>query len=113
MYRGDTPTIDIAVFADDGVTPFDLTGCSVWYTAKRNKNDADADAVIQCDTTNGQLTITNPTAGLIEAVPLASDTASLTELTNLWDDVQVRTAADRTYTVYEGMLQIRLDVTRS
>lgn len=115
MRRGDTPEWDIEIFEADGTTPFDLTGCTVWLTAKRLITDADADAIFQLTTTAGTITITDAANGECTAQPLAAQTSSLTTDIQGLFDVQVRTAGSpgNTYTVLNGQILIQRDITRA
>lgn len=114
FFRGDTPIMDLAVTQEDGVTPYDLTNHTIWMTAKRNKDDADVDAIFQASTISGAITITNGPAGLAQIVPPTTATSSLTADENLFYDVQVRNnAGTRTHTVTYGRLKVRRDVTRA
>ena len=118
MRRGDTAGWDLAVVDTTGA-PFDLTGYTLWFTAKRAITDADADAVFQL--TNGAgITVTNAAGGLAAISPRRADTSSLTEDVRLYVDVQLSSvgAPDATYTVWPsdddwpGELIISRDVTR-
>lgn len=114
MRRGDTPEWDIEVFEADGVTPFDLSGCTIWLTVKRLITDADP-GVFQLSTTAGTITITDAANGQCTAQPLASQTSGLTADIQGLFDVQVRTAGSpgNTYTVLNGQILIKRDITRA
>jgi len=45
VYRGDTLRINLSFTNSDG-TPYILSGCTLYYTVKRNYSDSDADAII-------------------------------------------------------------------
>ena len=118
MRRGDTPIWDLAVVGRDGA-PFDLTGYTVYFTAKRSLSDPDP-GVFQL--TNGAgITITDAAGGLAQIQPRRADTSALTEDTTLLVDVQVSQAGapDQTFTVWPhpddwpGELRIVRDVTRA
>jgi hypothetical protein len=118
MRRGDTAGWNLAVVDTTGA-PFDLTGYTLWFTAKRAITDADADAVFQL--TNGAgITVTNAAGGLAAITPRRADTSSLTEDVRLYVDVQLSSvgAPDETDTVWPsdddwpGELVISRDVTR-
>lgn len=114
VFRGDTPVLGLTVFQEDGVTPYDLTGHAIWMTAKRNKDDADLDAVFQVSTTSGAITITNAAGGVAQIVPPTTATSGLTADEKLFYDVQVRNlAGTRTHTTTYGRLTVRRDVTRA
>lgn len=46
IYQGNSRTIGLAFTADDGVTPVNISGCLIYYTAKRSYTESNADAVI-------------------------------------------------------------------
>lgn len=110
MRRGDTPIWDLAV-TEDG-DPFDLTGATLYFTAKASLDDADP-GLFQL--TNGAgITITDAAGGEAEIQPRRSDTNTLTADWAGFYDVQVSIAATSdTYTVDNGTLTIQRDVTRA
>lgn len=113
MYRGDSLVLDVMVL--QGGSPADLTGATVWFTAKRNLTDPDVDAVIQVESPT-DITIFDQTTNRGQAqvnVP-ASVTAVLTEQQlQLFYDVQIKFATGRVATVDFGTLVITPDVTQS
>jgi hypothetical protein len=119
MRRGDTPIWDLAVVQSDG-SPFNLTGCTVYFTAKLVITDADP-GVFQLSSATAGVTITNAAGGLATIQPARGDTNTLTENTRLYVDVQVSRPGPpaETFTVwpteddYPGELIIVRDVTRA
>lgn len=112
MWRGDTPIWELAV-VDDGGAPFDLTGYTLYFTAKQALSDADP-GVFQL--TNGAgITVTDAAGGLATIQPRRADTNTLTADVTLFYDVQLSQAAapDQTFTVERGTLLIARDVTRA
>lgn len=114
MRRGDTPVWDLFVPREDG-SPFDLTGYTIRMTAKRSVDDSDADAIFQLSTVAGTITITDAANGLAEMQPERADTSSLTTDVNAYWDVQVAKdgSPDETFTVADGTLTIKRDITRT
>jgi hypothetical protein len=110
--RGDTPTFNIAVTLSGAV--YDLTGCTIWFTAKFDYANTDAQAVFQRSTLNGGIVITNGPQGLAQANLLSTDTSALanTKTMLLWD-CQVKSALGQIYTVAKGNLIVEPDVTRT
>lgn len=47
MIRGDTPLIHLVFTDGDTNVPMDLTGCTVYFTVKRDWRDTDAQAIFQ------------------------------------------------------------------
>lgn len=112
MYRGDTPTWELAVTNAAGA-PYNLTGCTIRMMAKRAITDADSAAVLDLSTAGGEITITDAAGGRAEIVPPAADTAGLIADVNALYDVQITTGTSRVHTVASGRLLIRRDVTRT
>ena len=114
MYRGDTPVWELTVTDKQTGAAEDITGYTIWMTAKRAKTDTDAQAVFQISTTSGDITITDAVNGLAEVVPPSSATLSLTESVKLYFDVQVKPpASSRIHTITDGVLVVALDVTQT
>lgn len=110
MRRGDTPIWELAV-TEDGAA-FNLTGATLYFTAKLALDDADP-GVFQLTNSAG-ITITDAAAGEAEIQPRRADTNALTSDVTLFWDVQVSIAgSSETFTVLNGTLVIRRDVTRA
>src|SRR4030095_8657126 len=66
--RGDSHTWNLPLVDETG-NPFDLTGCSVWFTVKQRFNLADADAVVSSSWVDGGasngITVNDPPSGWI------------------------------------------------
>lgn len=118
MRRGDTPIWDVAVVNADG-SPFDLTGYTAYFTAKRAITDPDP-GVFQL-TLGAGITFTNAAGGLLAIQPRRADTSGLTEDARLFIDVQISqiAAPSQTFTIWPsaddwpGELIITRDVTRA
>lgn len=73
VIAGDDFILDATLLEDDG-TPVDLTGCTVFFTCKRDPNDTDDDALFKgqtashTDPTQGQTRILIPKEQMV-AVP--------------------------------------------
>lgn len=110
MIRGDTKVLTITVTRDG--QPYDLTGHTLWLTAKRTPTDADSAAVFQLSTTAGGITITNAAGGVARAEIAPTHTESLPAVVNrLVYDVQIADGTGGVYTVASGELVVRPDVT--
>ena len=70
IVRGDTEDITVTMKDNDG-NALDLTGATVWFTAKRHLNDSDAQAIIQKQVTSH----TNAVAGETVISLTSGDTA--------------------------------------
>ena len=103
-YKGDTLGIDLQINNEDG-TGFDLTGSTVWFTAKKENNDLDSDAAISSETTTF-----NGTTGFV-AITIPAST--MDELSGVYVyDVQVKFADGKIQTPLTGVLVVKDDVTR-
>lgn len=111
MYRGDKRTWTITV--TQAGDKFDLTGSTIWFTAKKKYADADSAAIIARSTTNGGIVLTDPTKGVAEVTTLTTETSGLTgnNRTILVYDVQLKDANGRITTVAYGDLIVKPDVT--
>lgn len=112
LTRGDSRTLSITVLDSDG-SAADLTGASIWWTAKRDINDADADAIIS-KTVGSGITVTNAAGGLA-TVTIAPDDWTDAEDSDkhyVWD-LQVKSDTGTVTTVASGRIIITPDVTRA
>lgn len=114
MYIGDSPEFLIEAFLPDGVTPYSLTGHTIWLTFKRSQADLDAAAISQMSTTEGNITIkVAPDDNQAVAVPPSVDTASLTSGVTVFVGARIKTPLGRIYTVYEGTMALVMPTTRA
>lgn len=109
--RGDTNVYNIVVLRQD--TPIDLTGAKVWFSAKRQRTDLDADAIILLDSAGGGINIYDPLHGKLQVIVPPSDTEDLDEEEVLYYDVQLKEANGIITTIASGKITITLDVTRA
>jgi hypothetical protein len=111
MFRGDTLVFD-GVAEESGGDPQDLTGCTLWMTAKNQKSDLDADAVIAVESGSG-IEVVSAAAGTFTVTIAATLTADLTKRSLLHYDVQLKDATGQIYTVDSGTITVELDITRA
>jgi hypothetical protein len=102
--RGDTWSRTL-YFEDGDGAPIDITGWTVFFTAKAKVDDLDAAAVISKTIT----VFTNPTAG--EAGISLSSTDTNQVIGSYLYDIQVKTNLNEIITVLEGILTITKDIT--
>jgi protocatechuate 3,4-dioxygenase beta subunit len=108
--RGDDEEYSITLMDEDG-DPLDLAAVDIWFTAKRNLYDSDAEAVFQKTVGDGITVGEDPGAATLTI--LSEDTAGLpTHVLALHYDVQV-SVAGLVKTPLSGKLIIRHDVTNS
>lgn len=105
-YKGDTLGIDLQVNNEDG-TGFDLTGSTVYFTAKKEINDTDADAVIAYETTTD---FSSTTTGLVE-ITIPATTMDALDGCYVYD-IQVKFSDNTIFTPLTGVLVVKDDVTR-
>lgn len=109
MQRGDDASFTITVLNADGVTPEDLTGADLWFTAKDRRSDADP-GVFQ--KTGAAAVIVDGPNGIARVDLAAGDTSAFTEPRTLYWDLQAK-AAGKVQTLAFGKLYVRTDVTRA
>ncbi len=106
--RGDSHTLALTVTETDSesvTTAYDLTGCTVFFTAKNEISDTDAEAVLKKDTD----TFSDPTSGEVEIEFEHADTLSLEG--DYACDIQLLTVAGKVYTIFIGTMLVDADVT--
>jgi hypothetical protein len=97
VYRGDT-----------------LTDASLWFTAKTDLSDIDAEApTIQVSTADGGVVVIDADDGLYQVTLQPNETLGLTGDAVFTFDVQVVTPTPVTRTVRRGTLAVVCDVTRA
>lgn len=109
--RGDSRQINIQVYQSDGVTPFNLTGCEVFFTVNANSNntaDSDATAVIAKKTS----TFANPSSGLATIQLANTDTQDVAP-GSYYYDVQLKDASGNITSLAQAQFTVIADVTRS
>ena len=102
--RGDTWS-RIIYFEDIDGNRYDITGWTVFFTAKAKADDVDASAVISKTIT----TFTNATNGEAEISLTTTDTNQT--IGSYLFDIQVKTNLNEIITVLEGIITITKDVT--
>ena len=115
MIRGDTEWLDTTATQADGITALDLTGATIYCTAKLNPGDADPGHFQKTNATGGGITVTNAPGGIMETKIVKADTSGLTATTTLFWDIQVTTAAGNSHTIDWGTIDVDAtwDITRA
>lgn len=108
--RGDDEVYQLTI-RDANEQPVDLTGASLWFTAKRSFEHSDAEAVLQ-KTIGAGITLVDAVAGRADVKIDAADTAGLEArpVPLVWD-CQLRSASGDVSTVDAGVLVVEPDVT--
>jgi len=118
MAKGDNKTLSLTIRNKSDGSYVDLTGWTIWVTAKKKASDADP-GVFQLVSDGNGITWGDQTdpalRGRATATIAPDDTGSLSYAGEaaLWVDVQVRDADDQIYTETTGRLRVRPDMTRS
>jgi hypothetical protein len=105
IIRGDDQGITL-YFTDENDSVIDLTGTTVFFTVKKNKADADADAVIASST----LDHVNPTGGRTEIQLTHAETVDLEPGDYFWD-AQIKFTDEKIRSVYSDVLTVLPDIT--
>lgn len=109
--RGDSRVLNFQFYQSDGVTPFNLTGCQVWFTVNANSNntaDNDSSAAISLTTTS----FPNPTSGQASLTISNADTQDISPNTYYYD-VQLQDANGNITSLAQNTFIVIADVTRS
>lgn len=109
--RGDSRLISVTILQSDGVTPFNLTGCTVFFTVNANSNntaDNDSSAVIAIKTN----TFPTPTTGVATLQITNTITQDIAPGTYYYD-VQLQDANGNITSLAQNQFLIIADVTRS
>ncbi len=103
IIRGDTVPLTINVM--NGAVPLNITGYKLLFTAKGNKSDSDAAAVI----TKKVTVHINPTAGISEIVLSASDTTL--QPREYFYDIRIISLTGLVTTLFHGKLTVTQNIT--
>lgn len=113
MYRGDDEEFGGVVTEDDEITPVDITGWEIWFTAKTAILDADGSALFILETGAG-ITITDAVNGEYEISIAAALTDALITLSGeYFCDLQVKDLGGKVRTLLTGKLTIKAEITRT
>jgi hypothetical protein len=110
MIRGATAIWRFTLFDNGGA--MDLTGASVWFTAKRSFADADP-GVIQKTLSGGIAIVGLDTDGIVDVTLDDIDTANVDTSKVLQYDIKCRLASGMIAYPVVGSLTIKPNVTRS
>lgn len=120
IYRGDSLPLALTITqVVDGVkVPVDLTGATIWMTAKRHYKDTDLQAVFQVKTPTDIIIDGDPTTGKCTIIVPGAKTQDMVFAENvltqdLLYDIQVKTQLGIIQTVEVGKLTVTVDVTNA
>ena len=110
---GDDFTYTVTITDADG-NAYNLTGATLWFTAKRRVSDADADAVAALYWVSGGasdgITVSSPSTGVAEIAIAAADTLDFVQAAHRWD-LSISDSAGIVRTVDQGVMVVRPAVT--
>lgn len=110
MIRGDTVPINLTITNAQGAV--DLTGCELWFSAKKSVADPDPPIIAKSSGVLGGIQVTDAAGGLATVTLDPADTSAFTADTQLLTyDVQLKDGAGNITTVASGYLTITADVT--
>jgi hypothetical protein len=104
-YRGDDLSFEL-VFADTDGVPVNITGWTIFFTMKLNKDDSDSEAIISKTITS----LTNPTNGKTTVVIPHGEVDELTG--PFFYDFQFKDLSDNVRTITSGAITFEKDITR-
>jgi hypothetical protein len=116
MFRGDDQDFTLTFTKLNGTVQEaqDITGWTIWFTAKLEESDTDASAKFQKSTAaSAGIVLTDPTGGIATLSIAEADTSDLRNETILYYDVQVKDGADKIVTTEKGTLTVQVDITRT
>ena len=109
--RGDSRVINIQINQSDGATPFNLTGCEVFFTVNASTNptaDTDASAVIALKTS----TFATPTNGLASVTITNAISQDIAPGTYYYD-VQLKDSQGNITSLHQNQFLVIADITRA
>ena len=99
FYQGNSVDINLSVFRADNGAAFDITGSKIWFTIKSAYTDPDSSALLQVTSDTSAISFVNPTMGTAVISLTPASTQSLPTGVALRYDVQIKTAANKVYTI--------------
>lgn len=109
--RGDSRQVNIQFYESDGVTPFDLTGCTVFFTVNANSdntanNDSSAAIALKVNSFD------DPSSGLATLQITNADTQDM-EPGIYYYDVQLKDSFGNITSLAQNTFTVIADITRS
>lgn len=107
--RGDSRILGFTFLQSDGKTPFDLTGCEVFFTVNpvTDPGASDSGAVIEKSTTS----FVTPSSGVASITLTNADTQNINPATYYYD-VQLKDANGNITSLMQNTFQVIPDITR-
>ena len=112
IFRGRTNKIN--VYVSENGAAYDLTGCSLYMTAKSEVTDADAAAIFQLGTAGGTIVVTSAINGQAQVVISPTHTATLPYAKKiLYFDLMLKTSQGEYWTIASGTFAVKPNITRA
>jgi hypothetical protein len=113
MYRGDSAVFDLACKQVDG-SPLDISTGTLWFTAKSSTRQPDVDAAFQKTTADGGgIAIVNGPLGTATVTIDPEDTMGMYAPAQLAWDLQYVTIGGLAFTLMDGVIMVKADVTNT
>lgn len=106
ILKGDTYTFSSNVSVS-GVSQ-NIAGSTLWFMAKQNFDDADADAIINATTNSGQIQISGSNSNVVTVTLNTAYTANLPDSNGAYWALKCRTAGGSVYSLDRGRLAISM-----
>lgn len=113
LTQSDDLVYDVAMSTEAGA-PYDLTGSTLWFTAKRRRSDADAGALVKLYWVSGGsadgISSDDQTTGEVVIRLSPAQTAAFVQAAHYWD-LQLKDAAGVIRTIDSGVVVVLPAVT--
>lgn len=102
------------ILATDNMIPIDLTGGTLYFTAKWAPTDADASAVFQLSSPSSGITFINAGSGTANiTIPKTATSTLQYHNTDLYWDLKFINAASHPFTLMRGIITVLVNITRT
>lgn len=108
--RGDSRTLNIQVYQSDGVTPFNLTGCTVYFTLNSSDTPADDGTDSTAAIAKSTSSFADPTSGLATITLLNTDTQPLVA-GQYYYDIQLKDSSGNITSLAQNTFTVIDDIT--
>jgi hypothetical protein len=108
--RGDSRQLNIQFFQSDGVTPFDLTGCEVFFTLNSSQTPTDDTSDTGASLKKSTTSFTNPASGLATITLTNLDTQPLAPNTYYYD-IQLKDSSGNVTSLQSNTFEVVADIT--
>lgn len=114
ILRPNDDLVYTASVTDENDDAYDLTGATLWFTAKRRRTDADDDAIVKLywvsGGANSGISVSDAATGVATVRMTPSQTADFVQAAHFWD-LQLADSGGTVRTVDSGILMVMPAVT--